>query len=341
MYKLFGKLLPVLIATPLLLSLGGCPCGFNCSSSSDDDDNTPATLTLGLSDASVEELSQVVIEIDSITLTRSAADDVVIDTFTIDKLNLTDVSSFQVDLLDYRGRNQLVVIDALELDVGSYNEVVVKLLDGDINFSFVQENDGSIKVLNAPTGGISLPGVVLASGQQAFTIEFGLAQALQYQGTSDTYLLASEGVRIEDNATAAGLTGRVDSTLFDQVTPCDAKTDPESGNRIYLYSGTGLSPSELADVHTTASDNNIPDDALAPFAVATLVENVLTAGWDYAFGFLPVGSYTLAMSCDAADDDPVDYDDIVVPLPTDQVYEISLSEGEQSVCDLADDAQCD
>ena len=342
MHKLLKKLILIFLILPALLSLGGCPCGFNCGSDSDDDSNdtSPASLTLGFSDASLEDLKQVVIEVDSITFKRSGVDDVVVDTFTIDELSLVDSDTFQIDLLEYRGRNQLLVIEDLELDIGTYTEILLTILEDDLNFSFAEEADGTLKEINGPAGGLALPGMLLSSDAQAFTVEFGLAQSLQYQDAADTYLLATDGVRVIGTADAASLSGRVDSSLFDSETPCDEKADPESGNRVYIYAGASLSDSQLADVYTTGNANTLPDDAIAPFAVATLVENVLTGSWEYAFGYLPAGDYTLAFACDAADDDPVDYDGIVIPLPAAQTYQINLSTGEQASCDLAEGASC-
>ncbi len=336
------KALKILGATLLLsiitASIGGCGCGFDCNNGDNNDE--PAKLSLGFSDSAPEDLKQVVIEVDSITFRRSGAQDVVVDSFTIEELDLVAVDSFQVDLLQYRGRNQLLVIDSIELDPGSYSEVLISLLDEDINQSYAQEADDSLKEINASTSGLSLPGMTLSADAQQFTVEFSLAQSLQFQSSDDSYLLANDGIRVEDNATTASLSGRVDSNLFDTVSPCNEKTDPESGNRIYLYQGKGLSDNQLVDVFTNGSSNEVPDDALAPFTVAALIENTLTGNWDYAFGFLPTGDYTMAFACDTADDDPVDYDELVVPLPTDQVYEITLSEGEQAVCDLSDGGGC-
>lgn len=336
MRSLFKRLVLIMLLVPILVSVGGCPCGFDCSS----DDPIPTSLTLGFSDAALENLEQVVIEVDSISFRRSGFDDVVVDTFTISEQNLVGADTFQVDLLSYRGRNQLLVIEDLELETGTYSEIVITILGDDLNYSYVEESDGTLKAVNVAAAGLSLPGVQLVSGAQAFTVEFGLARALQYQVTADSYLLTNVGVRVEDNSQAASLTGRVNSSLFDTATPCDEKIDPESGNRIYIYKGTSVLDEQLADVYTSASANAVPDDAIAPFAVATLAENVLTGGWDYAFGFLPSGDYTLAFSCDSAGDDPIDYDGIVLPLPADQVYEINLAESEQAVCDLSDGGTC-
>ena len=337
MKQLLVKTLLLALLIPTLLSISGCPCGFDCSS---DTDIAPGVLSLGISDASVEELKQIVIEIDRITLRRTGTVDIAIDRFTIDALDLTDVDSFQVDLLSYRGRNQLLIIDELELTRGTYNEVLLEVKDEDINFSFVEESDGSLSILNVANGGLSLPGLEISSGSQQYTIEIGLAQALEYDQDSETYLLTDNGVRLENNATAASLSGRVDSSLFDTATGCDSKPDPLAGNRIYIYSGTTLADNALADVFRSGGETTVPDNAQAPYAVAALIENVLTAGWDYAFGYLPAGDYTLAFACNAAADDPINYDGIVVPQPLDQRYEINLSEAEQAVCDLSDGASC-
>ena len=93
-------------------------------------------------------------------------------------------------------------------------------------------------------------------------------------------------------------------------------------------------------MHTQASSSAIPDDAIAPVAVAALLENALVGSWEYSAGYLEPGDYTLVFACDAADDGPVDYDGIVLPLPENQRYEVSLGAGEQAVCDLSPEAGC-
>jgi len=339
MAKTVVKVAAAALALSTALSIGGCGCGFDCNNGNNNDQG-PAILSLGFSDSLPEELKQVVIEVDSITFRRSGAEDIVVDTFTIEELELDNADSFQVDLLLYRGRNQLLVIDGIELNPGTYSGVLVNVLVDDINRSYVQEADDTLKQVSVSQGVLSLPGMALGSGAQAFTVEFGLAQSLRFQSLADNYLLANDGIRVVNNADAASLSGRVDSTLFDTVSPCDQKDEPELGNRIYLYQGTGLSNAQLADVFTTDSSTDIPAGVQAPFAVAALLQNALTGSWEYAFGYLPAGDYTMAFACDTADDNSVEFDDLVVPLPADQVYEVSLAESEQATCDLNDDADC-
>jgi hypothetical protein len=233
-----------------------------------------------------------------------------------------------------------VVSRDLEAGAQSYNSVRLEILDGDINRSFVQESDDTLKPVNLAGSALSLPGVTLEPGDGAITITFGLAQALQFRQGSDDYLLAKDGIRVQDSATSSSLTGRVDSALFDTEAPCDAKPDPETGNRIYLYEGTGLGAGQAGDVFTSASTIEIPEGTAAPFAVATLSADTLTGNWQYALGFLAAGDYTLAFSCDAEDDDAVDYDGIQVPLPDNQVFELTLGENASAVCDLEPGGSC-
>lgn len=328
----------VLVATLLTIWLGGCGCGFDCNNGNNNND--PALLSLGMSADTPDRFKQVVLEVDSITLVRSGGDDVRIETFTIDELNVVNADTFQIDLQQYLGLNQLLVTRDLEISAQSYSSVRLEILDGDVNRSYVQELDDTLKPLNLSGSDLSLPGVTLDSGDRTVTITVGLALAVQPRDNNDDYLLAANGIRVQENTSSASLTGRVDSTLFDTDSPCDEKTDPEAGNRIYLYPETISASRQAGDVFTSNSANEIPDGAVAPVAVATLTEDALTGNWQYALGFLASGDYSLAFSCDAENDDPVDYDAIEVPLPDNQFSELSLQEGVSAVCDLDADGSC-
>ena len=333
-------LLPGLLLLPLLLPLGGCGCGFDCNSENDEEDR-PALLTLGFSDSLPEDLKQVVIEVDSITFQRSGVENVVVDEFTIPALNLVDVPTFKIDLLKYRGTNQLQVITDLELVTGTYDAVSIAILTGGVNESYVQEANGdAFKAIQVSSGVRGLPGMQLASGKQTFTVEFGLAQALQYEASSDTYLLTTNGVRIENNLKAATLSGTVDSTLFNSVSPCSAKETPTKGNRVYLYKGSNLLSENLADVFNSDSTTPIPANAIAPFAVASMTSSGSPVSWTYTFGFIPAGSYTIAFACNTEADDAVEYNGLTIPLPSNQKYEITLTEEQKGVCNLGASASC-
>ena len=70
------------------------------------------------------------------------------------------------------------------------------------------------------------------------------------------------------------------------------------------------------------------------------MEVEVTGNWQYSFGFIPADSYTIAFSCNTAADDAVEYDGLDIPLPTNQKYEITLSEGQSGTCNLSVDGSC-
>lgn len=334
--------LKLLLAGALLVMLsltGGCGCGFDCNS---DDADNPALLTLGLSDSLPEDLKQVVIEIDSITFRRSSGSEEVVDAFTFEREgeDVVDAPSFQIDLLQHRGRNQQVVIEELQLPTGTYSEVLIEILVGSVNRSFVQLQNDELREITVTDGVLALPGIRLAAGTEKFVIEFGLAQALQFRSTENKYHLANTGIRIENATTSASLSGQVNTDLFNGEAPCSEKSPPTTGNRVYLYKGIDLPVENLADVFTTASAPPAPDNAIAPYAVASLVEEDDTEHWRYVFGYLPAGDYTLAFSCNTAADDSVNFNDLNIPLPANQVHEIALSQSEMAVCDLEENRGC-
>ena len=180
----------------------------------------------------------------------------------------------------------------------------------------------------------------VGAGVQTYTVEFALGQSLVYDANADNYELTNAGIQVVDNAVTTTIDGTVDPSLFDLEEPCQSKNDPLLGNRVYLYSGIGHATGNLADVYTSASATTVPEAAIAPFKTTRVLENSTFGRWEYIFAFVPAGDYTLVFSCDAEDDDPVDYDGISIPFPTDQVYELSLTAGTASTCNIATGASC-
>ena len=315
-----------------VLTLAGCGGGSSGNSS-----GGSGTVSIGLSDAPVDDVKEVTVEVDSITLKMTGAKDIVIDRFTSDQLGIVDADTFQINLLDYQGSAQAIVIDQLQLPAGKYSDLRLKILDEDINKSYVTELDDTRKELKVPSEELKLGGFTIDAGSvQTFTIDFNLRHALVYRtvGTGGSYILKPQSVDLVENASAAELSGTIDSSLFNSVTPCDAKAEPTAGNVVYLYSGHSLNESSLADVYDAElSATTIPDGAIAPYSSKSPVQQD-AGGWKYDFGYLPAGDYTLVFSCDAASDSPEDYDGITLPLPTDQKVELTLEEGTASTCNL-------
>lgn len=326
----------LIFANPLFLS--GCTCGFDCSSD-DDDPSRSVPFDLALSGALLEGVKEVVIEVEAITLTRSAEDggNVVIDEFTLDAN--APVDSFTMNLLDYAGEASLPVIDGFSVSAGDYNSVQLSLssISGD---SYVLREDDQQFDLLVTNNRLSLAGVRLTEDDESYTVKFELARALTFESANENYRLSDDGVRVVDNTRDARIIGVVEEALLDAAQSCADKDNPDTFNRVYLYQGRDLDAASLADVFRSNSGPEIPDGALAPYAIDLVTGDSRTGVWAYALAYLPPGDYTLAFTCNSEDDDALDYDGLVIPLPQEQRYELTLSSNEVATCNLAVSAQC-
>jgi len=289
-----------------------------------------APVSFGLSDAPVEGLASVVITIDRIVLNRPGHDDVVIDEFTNEELGVMDEDTITIDLLDYRGEDNVLIVGPVEVEVGDYQNLRVEIIDNDVTRSYVEELGGEIRPIIVPSGELKLGGFdVESQGDQTFILEFGLRRAMTYNPTPDRYILKPRGVRIIEVARSTTIGGIVQEDLFDGTPPCDDKLDPLVGNVMYLYQGTDLDPATFADDFDPQIDPVAALSYLEPFATETVA-----ADGTYLFSYLPAGDYTLAFTCDAVDDNPDLDDGILIPSPEDEFVEVSTNAGEDWECDF-------
>ena len=313
------------LVTAITTAIAGCG-GNGLGSGTDAEANTD--LTIGISDAPVESANEVVIEIESIRLQR-AGEDVIFETFTGDQETIT------VDLLDYQGSAQLTLINSEEVPTGDYTDFILEINDNGIEESYLLDDEGVQHSINVPSGNLRLGSFSLTDGDnESLIIEFNLRKALaERPGSSpDGFNLKPRGVRLVNDRDLSTLSGTVDSDLFDTDDSCSDKTDPTVGNVVYLYQGHNLDVASLGDVFDPDEE---PDATLQnPFEAVTVTQNDQTLDWEYEFGFLEAGNYTLAFSCNAEGDNPELLDELEIPLPVEQVIQITLEENQNAACDL-------
>ncbi len=317
-------------------ALTACGGGGGGSSNNTTASTGNATVSFGVADAPVDTAAAVVITVDQVRLRRDGASDVVIDRFTIPSLGIADADTFQIDLLDYRNGARALIVNGLVIPAGSYSQLVLHVLDEDVNLSYVEMNDGERTPIKLPSGDLKLGGFsVIEGGVYTFTLDFDLRKAMTYNPGPDRYILKPRGVRIVSDALAATLGGTVDNVLFNvnSISACASKIDPTVGNVLYLYQGHNLDPSKLADVYDPDVATGVPAGAVNPYEAADVYQDD-DGNWHYQFGFLPNGDYTLAFSCNAAGDFAESYDGAVIPLPSDQLVEVSLTAGQHKTCNL-------
>lgn len=306
------KTVPV-FATALLLSACGSDGGDGATAAG----GSTAKVSFSVSDAPVDSLWDVTIAFDQLELKHENGQSYFIDVDTD-----SDGNDYQqLNLLDYQGTDSKLIITSQELPVGTYKELIIHTKPGNMNW--VDGEDGHYD-LKIPSNKLRLGGFeVDAEAVQSFTIEFDLRKSLVLRGNESNnsgFNLKPHGVTIIDNQAAASLWGKVDVNLF-SMGECLA----ESGNYVYLYEGHGHIDSMLSDNMDPNDEyfdsaRPLPDNAVMPYASASV-----DVDGSYAFGYLPGGNYTVAFTCNAEDDDPVNYDEnIIIENPQGQRKEITL-----------------
>lgn len=299
----------------------------SCDESTDDTGTKTTNVDFALSGSAVEDLSEVVISIDSVILQNKTGEQVVIDEFYNSNEPDLPLAQIQIDLLDYQGSSYKTIIQDFQLQVGLYQELKLEVVDSDISYSYVTESSGAIKPIKATSFALNLEGFsVDTSGLQNFIIEFDFRQSLVYNPITDTYMLKPRGVRVIDKARSVNIFGTVDLNYYHSLEPCSEKSDIRIGNILYLYQGNFLDPSLLTDQLDLEWRSNQITNQSTPYTSASL-SNL----GQYLFSFLPAGEYTVAFSCLAENDNPDILNNIMIPTPESAISETSLRPGEEAI----------
>lgn len=251
------------------LALGGC---------SDDVSNT-GRLTLGITDAPVDNATAVVVQFTGVEL-KAAGDSA--RTFTFD-------APRQIDLLALTGTDSELLLDGVKVTAGRYEWVrlMVDANEDGVTDSYIDLEDGSRHELEVPSGdqsglklntGFRVP----AGGSASFTIDFDLRKSVhEPMDAADSYKLRPT-LRIVDNSRIGAIAGTVQADLV--LAGC--------APAVYVFSGAGATPDDVDAVDGEPISSALPQ------------LNAGTGHYDYTVGFLGEGAYTVSFTCDADDDNP-------------------------------------
>jgi hypothetical protein len=276
MNKLSKILPPVILAGSLILSA----CGGDSSSGT-------GSLNLNITDGPVPDASQVVVAFSGVSI--KPVNGSAYDINFVDGNNQPVVKT--IDLLNLQGLNTESLLHDHSLESGRYNWLRLHVNEMD---SYIVLSSGTYP-LYIPSGdetGLKLNRSfeIVEGTTTSFTIDFDLHKSVVGPGVghmSGAYKLRPT-LRMVNNAEMGHISGHVGSTTLADAS-CTGRTD----YAVYVFSGMNVTPDDL--------DGTDPD----PVAISQL-----TATYDYALGFLEPGSYTLAFTCQAADDD-VDANDAI------------------------------
>lgn len=302
------KTLAKILLVPALFALAACGGGGSSSGE--------GKLTLRLADAPVDGVTNVWIKFDSIEV-KPAGDGPSI-TFDLS-------STAAVDLVTLQNGVRATLLDEVTLPAGQYNWIrlhVNLLNDSDpvpadftvANVCYV-EAGGEDFPLYIPSGdqtGLKLNRgfIVPVGGETDFTLDFDLRRSLRF-GNDETYKLKPV-IRIADNTVVGSIAGDVLNIPVDK--------NCEDG-AVYVFTGPSASPMDIRDAATD------------PLTVAKPVLDPET-GCGYRVLWVEPGTYTLAFTWDALNDDPDANDtlaftgtgDAVVVADTEVIFDFDLGD---------------
>ncbi|MBL0711688.1 MAG: DUF4382 domain-containing protein [Colwellia sp.] len=293
-----------------------------CGGGSDDNTSSPK-FSLGVSDAPIADLSEVVVCFNQIELKGSNTKTV----FTVGKndgdndgmisandLCLDDDGSVipntvGIDLKQYTGSNSIYLVDDINIEAGDYTQLRLVMSDGSygIDAQTGEKISVSIPAQDTPSGKtppneLKLDGFTATLGGVVdFTLEFDLRKAMTDPKNQDGYLLKPRGVRLVDNNEAGHIEGTVSETLLSD-NQCTPLSDPTANvASVYIYKGADLAIETL-------EDNGGDEAKNLPYASTTVTFDSQHTSYNFEIGFIQTGEYTLAISCDVEDDPEVDED---------------------------------
>jgi hypothetical protein len=261
------------VAGAALLAIAGCGGGGGGSAGS--------MMKLSVADAPVDGAEKVVVVFTGVELIPNSGNPVTIN-FDTPKT---------IDLLNDSGTASAVLFDQ-PIPAGSYGQVrLLVTADGDASNSYIVMSDGSMHGLMVPSGaqtGLKLVSGfdVPSSGVVDYTIDFDLRQAVVCPGGQSPACTLKPVERLVDNTSVGNIQGEVSNTLV--PTGCTPG--------VYLYAGTVTAPEDMNSA-APAGDTNQPIASKVPVATST-------PPYYYQFTFLTPGTYTVAFTCQAAQDNP-------------------------------------
>jgi hypothetical protein len=256
-------------------------------------------LSIAVTDAPVDGVTEVWVEFDAVTLKPANGGQI---TYTFDTpraVNLKELTDGKVELL----------LDE-EVPAGNYTWMKLDVnadFDGEFD-SYVTEDGGGQIELRVPPDRLKLGNgfTVVQGGQTSFVIEWNLRMGLTNPVGQPGYKL-QPSLRITDMAEYGTIEGTVDPTL---ITGGDCTSDQNSGdgNVVYLFQGAGVTPDDI--------DGIDPD----PFTTADVRLNVASGKQAYRATFMPVGDYTVALTCQGIDDTVPDPDEPGLDVDDDLLF---------------------
>lgn len=236
-----------------------------CGGSSDD--NAPLEymprFSLSISDAPVDDLSEVVVCFNQIELKGSNGDAVFTvgtedgmiarNDLCLDNSDAVIPNTVGIDLRQYIGSDSIALVDGISIEAGDYTQLRLIMSDGSYGTDAQTNEKISVSV---PSNELKLDGFTATLGGTVdFTLEFDLNKAMTNPVGQAGYFLKPRGVRLVNNNEAGHIDGTVSETFLidNQCTPLsDSSANVAS---VYIYEGADVAIDTLEDNGGDESEN--------------------------------------------------------------------------------------
>jgi hypothetical protein len=283
-----------------------------CGGSSDDNTfNTQElpTFSLAISDAPVDNLSEVVVCFNQIELKGNSENTVftvgdeegmiAANDLCLDNTDSVIPNTIGLDLLRYAGSDSIALVDGISIEAGDYTQLRLIMSDGSYGIDAQTSEKISVSV---PSNELKLDGFTATLGGTVdFTLEFDLNKGMTNPVGQAGYFLKPRGVRLVNNNEAGHIDGTVTETLLidNQCTPLSDSTVNVAS--VYIYKDADL-------VIDTLEDNGGDETGNLPYASTAVTFDSEQTIYNFEIGFIKAGDYTIAVSCDTEDDPAADED---------------------------------
>ncbi len=258
-------------------------------------------LSLGLTDGPVDEADAVVVSFSAVELLDANGD-------VAERVSFSPSRS--IDLLAQQGGAQDFLLDNSDVAAGTYPKVRL-VVDGQTNASCnsAQSNpnppayvtvDGTRYPLIIPGGGSSgleLAGPIeVVEGTAArYTIDFDLRKSITRRGSTGCYNMKPV-LRLVQTDESGTVSGSIDPPLLVNSS-CTSNAATGEGAAVYVFAGADATPDDY-------DGDGLGSDPVTTALLEPVVQNGNVISFNYTAAFLPPGPYTVALSCQAGNDDP-------------------------------------
>jgi hypothetical protein len=244
---------------------------------------------VSVTDGPVENVQQVVFTFDSIDVKPANGSPIHFDV----------VPARTINLLEFTDGNAFVVLPPVDLPAGDYQWLRLNVVEDD---SFVVRDDGGTEPIKLPSEKLKLIRgfTVPDGGLVALTVDFDLRKALVDPPGQDGFILKPV-LRVVEDDEVGQISGVIAGDFIDaNAATCGDDAATGEGYAVYVYAGANATPNDVTDSGgplVTAQARPVGDGV----------------NYRYTVAYLPAGSYTVAFTCQAEDDDPLVDGSMVFP----------------------------